>query len=52
MQGSSPQVPTVLPRMDDVLREFLTESNENLVRLEQDIVELEQQLVKEREVAA
>jgi two-component system chemotaxis sensor kinase CheA len=27
--------------MDDVLREFLTESNENLVRLEQDIVELE-----------
>src|SRR5215207_6409931 len=28
-------------RMDDVLREFLTESNENLVRLEQDIVELE-----------
>lgn len=27
--------------MDDVLREFLTESNENLVRLEQDIVKLE-----------
>jgi len=27
--------------MDDVLREFLTDSNENLVRLEQDIVELE-----------
>ena len=27
--------------MDDVLREFLTESNENLVRLEQDIIELE-----------
>jgi two-component system chemotaxis sensor kinase CheA len=27
--------------MDEVLREFLTESNENLVRLEQDIVELE-----------
>jgi two-component system chemotaxis sensor kinase CheA len=27
--------------MDDVLREFLTETNENLVRLEQDIVKLE-----------
>jgi two-component system chemotaxis sensor kinase CheA len=27
--------------MDDVLREFLTESNESLVRLEQDIVEFE-----------
>jgi two-component system chemotaxis sensor kinase CheA len=27
--------------MDEVLREFLTESNENLVRLEQDIVDLE-----------
>ena len=27
--------------MDDVLCEFITESNENLVRLEQDIVELE-----------
>src|SRR4051812_47864680 len=28
-------------RMDDVLREFLTESTENLIRLEQGIVELE-----------
>ena len=28
--------------MDDLLREFLTESNENLLRIEQEIVELEQ----------
>ena len=28
--------------MDDLLREFLAESNENLLRIEQEIVDLEQ----------
>ena len=41
MVDPSPSFRTGGVSMDDVLREFLTESNENLVRLEQDIVELE-----------